>query len=428
MRRFFLAAVIACLCLHPCALCAQADGGADPEVEIRPPGSYYAKRAALFPLELPAYAFKVALFPISEGMALMERKRVFERTAEFLSNKEHTMWVYPIINWGAGDNFGGGAGFKHRDLFGEQYVLGASYTINISLTQHAEASLARDEVFSLWDRPVSFWTGIEWDRVTNADYYGKGSDTPRDDHSRYEIDDIRWEGQLRMGLGHGVEIGASLGLMSALTGPSTYGGYPSVETTFGAASLPGYDRWLTHLKFGLGVGHSTLDDRRRPRRGGLQKLALAWNQCLNSRQLSYGALTFDAEHYFPMWKLGHVFVARYNMVLEQAFGGDQVPFYRLAVLDYRSPLRGFKRGRFRDTSSMLFNFEYLFPVSRMVEGIVFADTGRVFDGLSDFSFDSWKYSAGGGMNLKLFRITLLKFRAAYGGEGVNLMLGMTMSI
>ena len=139
-------------------------------------------------------------------------------------------------------------------------------------------------------------------------------------------------------------------------------------------------------------------------------------------------LGFDIEHYFRLWKPGLVFHVRNNWTFQQEIGGQRVPFYRLALLDASSPLRGFKRGRFRDKSSVLFNFEYLFPLSRMIGGILFVDTGRVFNGVSNFSFSNWKYSAGGGLELHLFKVTLLNFLVGYGGEGVNLMLGVSKKI
>ena len=430
MRRILAVTILFGLILYSSTAGAQEppSRGDDPEVEITAPESYTAKKIALFPLELPIYAFKFALWPLTEGMGYLERKYVFDRAADFLSNDAKTIWFYPIISWGAGVNFGGGIGFKAIDLFHDKYVLNAEYTINIALNQNAKLSLAKDRAFSLWGAPVSFWTGVEFDRNLNADYYGVGSDSLQGNRSRYTINGIDWDGQLHFGLGSNVDIETSVGVTSATTGPSTYGGYPSVITTFGAANLPGIDRWLTYVRLGLGVAHDTRDNREMPRLGGLQSLHLYRYQCLSNNTFSFNEFVFNVEHYFPLWRPGIVFHARTNWVFQQRFGGEQVPFYRLDLLDYQSPLRGFKSGRFRDISSALFNFEYMFPISSVIGGIIFVDTGRVFDGAKNFSFDEWKYSVGGGLDLHIFKVTLINFRVGYGGEGVNLMFGMSKTI
>lgn len=408
--------------------CALAEQGGEPVVVVKPPKSYYVKKVGLFPIELPAYAFKVVLWPITQGVGYLERHYVFDRAADFLSNDEKTFWVYPVVNWGAGDNFGGGVGFKHIDLFNDRYIFNAEYTINIALNQFAKVTLQKEDVLDLWGRPLSFWTGVEWHRTLNADYYGRGGDAPQSDHSRYTIGDIDWDGQLFYDLGWNVDLEASIGIASGKTGPSTKGGYPAVDTTFGAANLPGFETYVTYLRFGLGVAHDTRDSRMRPQKGGRRSFKFYRYQDLGGDTYSFNEYIFDFEQYFPLWKPGLIFHVRNNWMFQQEVGSERIPFYRLALLDYKSPLRGFKRGRFRDKSSVLFNFEYMFPLSRMIGGIIFVDTGEVFDGIKNFGFDDWQYSVGGGLDLHLFRVTLLKFRLGYGGEGVNLMLGMSRDI
>ncbi len=400
----------------------------DPTVKVEVPASHYTRKVAFFPLELPVYALKLALWPIGEGLGFLERKHVFARGAEFLSNDAKTFWVYPIIDWGAGTSFGGGAGFKYTDLFHQGYVLTGSYRIHIDLNQYINLSLFKHDAFYLWDKPVSLKSRLEIDDLRSMDYYGKGDDTPRSDRSRYSITSIDWDGRLIYEPMKNFEVDAKLGVLAATTGPSTYGGYPSVDTTFSAADLPGFDRWLTYLSLGVGVAHDTRDNTLKPQKGGRQEFSFYRYQCLNSDSFSFNQYVLDFTQYFPLWRPGVTLGVRNNWTFQQEFGEQRVPFYRLTLLDYRSPLRGFKRGRFHDLSSVLFNFDYTYPVSSLVEGLIFVDTGKVFDGVTNFNFDHWRYSVGGGFNLTLFKITLLRFRAAYGGEGVNLIFGMAVSI
>lgn len=429
MKRALITSALAlAVAFHPQICLADEQTPSDPIVKVEIPGSHHAKKIALFPLELPVYVLQLALWPIGEGVGLLERKHVFERGAELLSNDAKTFWVYPIIDWGAGTSFGGGAGFKYTDLFHRGYVLSGSYRIHIDLNQYANLSLFKRDAFYLWDRPVSLKSRIEVDDLRSMDYYGKGDDTPQIDHSRYTMTSIDWDGRLEYEPVKNLKVDAGLGVLAAATGPSTYGGYPAVDTTFGAANLPGFDRWLTYLKLELGVAYDTRDNTLKPQKGGRREFSFYRYQCMTSNSFSFNQYVLDFTQYFPLWRPGVTLAVRNNWTFQQEVGAQRVPFYRLDVLDYLSPLRGFKRGRFHDHSSVLFNFDYTYPVSRLVDGLIFVDTGKVFDGITDFNFDHWRYSVGGGLSINLFKITLLKFMAAYGGEGANLIFGMAVSI
>jgi hypothetical protein len=87
-------------------------------------------------------------------------------------------------------------------------------------------------------------------------------------------------------------------------------------------------------------------------------------------------------------------------------------------------LRGFSIDRFRDRSSVVFNGEYYFPLFHGLRGMILADTGRVFSGIKNFSFKGFKYSAGGGIDLGMSRVIVMRIRAAYGGEGVKFSLNV----
>ena len=90
----------------------------------------------------------------------------------------------------------------------------------------------------------------------------------------------------------------------------------------------------------------------------------------------------------------------------------------LTELDVNSPLRGFSTGRFRDTSSVLFNVEYRYPIWDNIDGTVFFDNGKVFNGIKDFSFSDWRYSVGGGIRFFYGDTVFMRLQAGYGGEGV----------
>jgi hypothetical protein len=103
---------------------------------------------------------------------------------------------------------------------------------------------------------------------------------------------------------------------------------------------------------------------------------------------------------------------------------DALPAARMTLLDADHWLRGFDRGRFRDRGSVVFNGEYYFPLFSRLRGMILGDTGRVFNGITNFSFKGFKYTAGGGFDIEMLKATNFRVRAAYGGEGVKFIVSL----
>lgn len=397
----------------------------EPTATFTVPPSYTVKRIVLFPFEIPAYVMRGVTWPIGALLHVMEQKHVVERTADLLSNKEKTFWVYPVIQFGAGSSFGGGLGFHHTDLFHKGYELKGWYKIHVSLNQEAAINFAKPNAFMLLDRPVSYNVGVNWKRELDQDFYGLGPGSVEGNHARF-----RWT-NFEEGVDIPYEVFPHFSLLfhvggaSATTSPSTEGGNPSVNTLFPPNQIPGFGRWISHFRAGFGLEHDTRDNPTLPFKGGLRRGWFRRYQHVGSGNFSFNDYRLLLTQYFPLWRPGLVLMIRNAWHFTQPTGGSQVPFYRLAVLDAGNMLRGFSRGRFHDRASVVFNVEYRYPIWRGIEGVLLYDTGRVFHGPSDFSFKQFKYSAGGGLNLHFFQVVLARFRVAYGGEGVKIMLNIS---
>lgn len=400
-----------------------------PEVLITPPPSYKAKKIALFPLEMPAIAFKIATLPIGVALKTMQEKHTLDKAMDLLSNKERTFWVYPVIEGGAGSGFGGGIGIRHTDLFHKRYLLGATYRIHINMTQNASASFGKPEAFMLFGEPVSYSTGIDWDRSLSNYFYGIGNGSSKNDLADYSNNTIK------AGLTFGFEpcdkvsISPHIGIISGSTsagGNDT--GHPSVQEIFPASELPGFNRWLDYIVLGLRAAHDSRDNVDSPTSGGLRSLSFKRYQGFNTAGYSYNEYEVDIRQYIRLFMPRQALVLRTDWVFQQTTGNDLVPFSNLAVLDVGSPLRGFPQGRFHDRNSLLFNFEYRYPVWSIVDGVIFYDTGRVYHTVSDISLAHIKYSAGLGLNMRIPNLMLFHFYAAYGGEGVNFVFGASKPI
>lgn len=398
---------------------------ADPVLTIKPPAGRIYKKIALFPLELPKYAFRLATFPLGFTSRYVERKHIQQRVADFLSNDERTMWVYPIIEGGAGSGFGGGPGFKYIDLFHRGYQLSAYYKIHVNLDQQAGASLEKPDAFEILGTPISWSFSPQWQRSANQYFYGIGNDSSQDDQTKYLINETDILGSIAAHPFKNFSTGIDLGYSIATTG---VGAYPTVGTIFPTSSLPGYGKWLQYILAGITISHDDRDNRSVPESGGVRTFRFLRYQHLGEGNLSFNKYVLDVKQFIRLWAPRHVLALHMGWAFEQETGGSTIPFYRLSTLDVYSPLRGFKRQRFVDNDMCVFNVEYRFPLWGTIDGVFFGDTGRVFPKITDFSFSGFKYTGGGGLRMRAMNTMIFRVDVAYGGEGVNAIFGMSKSL
>lgn len=412
------------LILAPQMVCAAAADSVDPVVTIKPPRGYKPKRIALFPLEIPSYIVRGVTYPIGIGFRFLEEKGVVDKTLDFLSNKEKTRWVYPIIEGGAGTGFGGGVGFRDTNLFHKQYLLGASYRIHINMQQNANFSFAKPMAFTLFGRPVSYSLGSTFARGLMYFYYGTGNSSSVNNQGIYSSNSVDTGLTLTYEPLEHFTISPYLGVSISNSGTKgNEGSSPSVQSLFPMSELTAFGQWVDYSNVGFRLAHDTRDAIESTEKGGLRSFSFQNYYGMNTDGYNYNRYELDLRQYLRLWVPRQVLVLRANFVGNIPIGSSEVPFWRQAVLDASSPLRGFVTGRFRDRASILFNVEYRYPVWRIIDGVLFYDTGRVLHQPSDMTLSNIKYSLGGGLHIKIPNLAFFKFYAGYGGEGINIIFG-----
>lgn len=409
------------LILLPQVVCADV---AEPTVTIKPPPSYKAKRIALFPLEIPSYVVRAATYPIGAGLKYLDEKGVVDKAMDFLSNKEKTRWVYPIIEGGAGTGFGGGLGIRDTNFLNDHYLFGASYRIHINMQQNANVSFAKPRAFHLFGQPVSYSFGSTFARGLIYFYYGIGNSSSVNNQGLYSANSVDTGATLTYEPLPHLTISPYLGVSLTSSGSKgNEGSAPSVQTLFPMSELTAFGQWVDYFNSGFRLAYDTRDSIESTEKGGLRSFSFLNYYGMNTGGYNYNRYELDLRQYLRLWVPRQVLVLRANFVGNIPISGNDVPFWRLAVLDVNSPLRGFVTGRFRDRASILFNVEYRFPVWRIIDGVLFYDTGRVLHTPSDMTLAHIKYSVGGGLHIKVPQIAFFKFYAGYGGEGVNIVFG-----
>ena len=415
------------LIVAPQILCAATDSVADtsePTVTIKPPPTYKAKRIALFPLEIPSYVVRGVTYPIGAGLRYLDEKGVVDKTLDFLSNKDKTFWVYPIIEGGAGTGFGGGVGIRDTNLFHKHYLLGASYRIHINMQQNANISFAKPQAFELFGKPVSYSLGSTFARGLIYYYYGIGNSSSENNLGLYSSNSVDSGVTLSYEPVKKFTISPYLGVSTSNSGTKgNEGSAPSVQFVLPMSELTAFGQWVDYFNAGIRFAYDTRDSIFWTEKGSLSSFSFQNFTGMNTGGYNYNRYELDLRRYLRLWVPRQVLVLRANFVGNIPTSGNDVPFWRLAVLDANSPLRGFVTGRFRDRASILFNMEYRFPVWRLIDGVLFYDTGRVLHSPSDMTLAHIKYSVGGGFHVKVPQVAFFKIYAGYGGEGINFIFG-----
>ena len=121
----------------------------------------------------------------------------------------------------------------------------------------------------------------------------------------------------------------------------------------------------------------------------------------------------DARKFIPVFG-SHVFAARFY---SRSTTG-KVPFQDMPYLGGPSSMRGYQAGRYRDEFAAYTQVEYRLPLIWVTWLAVFGSAGNVSENAGKFSFNSIKYTGGGGIRFRLNKEKFsIRFDYAVTGEG-----------
>jgi len=166
--------------------------------------------------------------------------------------------------------------------------------------------------------------------------------------------------------------------------------------------------------FGIG-GDLVWDSRDNiffPNRGGYQYMKFVMYPGIGD--FRFGVFEIDVKHFWA-FKPDRVFAS--NFVFEVASGGT--PFYKLPALGGPKRMRGYFMGRYRDNVYMMLQLEYRQYFWKRFGFVFFGGAGNVSDELLTYSFQTLKYSVGGGLRFQFNRREKINLRMdiGYGFDG-----------
>ena len=388
-----------------------------PHIEIpkQPPYGTAAFRKLLWS---PTYVLRALTWPFAiVGRKLIE-KGVVNKVIDVVSNKDRTLWVYPVLEMGFGQGFGGGVGLTHTDFMDKDYQINASYRVHVNLNQRGQFGVFKPDVAYVFGKPLSFRLITDINHENQNDFYGVGIGTSEGNKGKFSLDRGKLGGAIGLSPIEKLLVEVFLVWEGDSSGPPKDSG-PDVQTLFPANQLEGFGKVIQYAVFGLRGTYDNRDAIGRPDKGGRYRFSFRRYQTIDTSPYSYNEFRLDASQYIKLMLPRHVLALHTSWIFLHETGDSHVPFWRLARMDVYSPNRGFGWGRFRDRDRAVINIEYRFPVWDFLDGLFFFDTGRVFHNPTDFSFKHFKYSGGAGLRLATKDYFLLRFEVGYGGEGVN---------
>ena len=235
-----------------------------------------------------------------------------------------------------------------------------------------------------------------WREAPQVGFYGIGPNTEKDDRTNYLFQQPHGSARLTLHPNRGALMLRGGVEFTRWSLDSGKGSFPSTDTVYTPATLPGLGADITylHTQGTLGFDWRTSEDY--SRRGAYIAATL---HDYNDRDKNFGfqIAEYEGIAHLPILRESWVlsFRARVQNALDK--DGQQIPFFMLPSVGGGSSLRGYSSWRFRDENSLLLQGEWRVIVNRYLDLAFFYDAGKVAARPKDLDFDALKYDYGLGV-------------------------------
>jgi hypothetical protein len=312
-----------------------------------------------------------------------------------------------------GGGFTLGVGYAHHVSSYNLLDVRGSYTILGYKRIEAEFTAPR-----LFHRRGSLSVVGGWREATQAAFYGLGMETSKDNRTDFDFRQpygsgilTFWPTRRLLMLRGGLEL-------SQWKLRPAEGDFPSVETVYTPATLPGLQAETTYLH---SQGTAGLDWRTSPgytRRGGFYGVTVH-NYADKDEQFGFREVDYEAIQHIPILREAWVISLRGIARTTYAKADQQVPFFMMPYVGSGSTLRGFTSHRFRDQNGLTLQAEWRIMANRFMDTAVFYDAGKVAARRADLDLDGLKSDYGFGVRFHGPFATPLRIEVAKSPEGLK---------
>lgn len=316
-----------------------------------------------------------------------------------------------------------GPGYRQRVL-GDRAIVDASAAISLRAYKLAQA---RFEFTDLANSRVALGTQLEWQDLTQLNYFGSGPDSLIDTRSQYRLKTTDLVGYGAYRPTRWLTVAASGGrldspTLDAATGPLDRN-YPDARETFAADEAFALARQPAFGHGRVTVEADTRDYPDHPSRGGLYTAAWSRYADLDLDAFSFSRYELEGAHFLPFLTDGLVLALRGWTVLSDTRDGQSVPVYLMPSLGGSNTLRGFPNYRFHDRNLVMASAEARLALTMHIDTAVFVDAGGVAPEVGQLQLNNTSY--GLGLRLHTHEATTVRFDVAHGREGWHVLFSVS---
>jgi hypothetical protein len=336
-------------------------------------------------------------------------ERLFERLDGIIEGR--TLKWHPFLqNAYSGGGFALGIG---RAIFvGPDNYFDVRGSYSIANYKRAEVEFVAPKMFH---RRAELSVLGGWREATQVGFYGLGTNTSVDDRTDYLFQQPHGSALFTIYPARKVlKLRGGVEFTRWLQKPGE-GTFPSVETRYTPATLPGLGAEVTYLHT---QGTVALDGRIASgyaRRYGYVGATLHNFQDRDDR-FGFQLTEYEGIAHLPILRETWVLSFRGRVQNATPKNGEQVPFFLMPSLGGGSTLRGFSSWRFRDLNSLLLQAEWRIMINRYLDLAFFYDTGKVTARKSDLDFDGLENDYGIGLRFHGPFATPLRIEVARSNE------------
>lgn len=367
-----------------------------------------------------------------------------EKAFSFVGERESggkPLGFYPY----AGSVFTGGAvafGAGYRVPFKDTGSLETEAAISPKLYWKIDAQLRLPEFF---DRRVRVEARAIYLDAPKVNFFGLGAGSSEDDRTTFRLTAGALSSTVLVRPTGWFGVGGGLDYLVDDTGRGKTG--PSIEEVFDPDEVPGLgvDPNYTVLRAFAqvdtrrvsgdipgGRGRGTIRVPARVRdlapgyatRGGFARADLAWFSAQDNLPYSFRRFDGEGAYLVPLLRDNWIIAVRGLVSLTDTDPGQEVPYYLMPTLGYSRDLRGFDNFRFRDRNRLLMTAEYRWTPSRLLDVVLFYDTGKVAPRAGDLNFSDLERDFGLGLRFHTRNETILRFELAKSDEKLRFIFGV----
>ncbi len=354
---------------------------------------------------------------IDKALTRFEDTKMLEQIKIFMNNP----YVHARIG-GIGDGSGFGLGVEFTNNASKPSNVHFSSVLHATFRKYvlATAGISVDPTGGNRERFQLDFMG-RYTLRPRDNFYGLGPGSFRSNRSNYDLQERGFNVAARWKLTKSLRVGAGLDFSAARVFDGQDPRFAKTPRLF--PNLPGLTRGASLFSPQLFIELDKRNAPGNPTKGVYANFTASSNDSVGKDDFGFVNLKLDARGYMPLGTPRRVLAARLIGNFNNAKGGSEIPFFRLAHIGDNQTLRGYRQFRFYGRNAIAANIEYRFELIPSIGALAFTDFGQVFDRRTQLTAQNLHATFGGGIEFKSKKSTLFRILVGKSGEGTRLIIG-----